>query len=81
MALNGVNAPLAMVGQDAIWLDVFVTDFVRAGQALSHRHSVNTKDPRWSLQPPPTPRNGGVRATSISVPLSSWLVARYVHSC
>lgn len=55
MALNGVNAPLAMVGQDAIWLDVFVTDFVRAGQALSHRHSVNTKDPRWSLQPPPHP--------------------------
>lgn len=32
-----------MVGQDAIWLDVFVTDFVRAGQALSHRHSVNAK--------------------------------------
>lgn len=27
MALNGVNAPLAMVGQDAIWLDVFVEDF------------------------------------------------------
>ena len=27
MALNGVNTPLAMVGQDAIWLDTFVTDF------------------------------------------------------
>lgn len=81
MALNGVNAPLAMVGQDAIWLDVFVTDFVRAGQALSHRHSVNAKTLTVTTAPPKTPRNGGVRATSISVPLSSWLVARYVHSC
>lgn len=52
MALNGVNAPLAMVGQDAIWLDVFVTDFVRAGQALSHRHSVNTKTLTVTTAPP-----------------------------
>ena len=27
MALNGINAPLAMIGQDAVWLDVFVNDF------------------------------------------------------
>jgi alpha-N-acetylglucosaminidase len=27
MALNGVVNPLAMVGQDAIWLDTFVEDF------------------------------------------------------
>ena len=27
MALNGVLNPLAMVGQDALWLDTFVQDF------------------------------------------------------
>ena len=27
MALNGVVNPLAMVGQDALWLETFATDF------------------------------------------------------
>ena len=59
MALNGVNAPLAMVGQDAIWLDVFVADFVRAGQALSHRHSVNAKTLTVTTAPPHPPQRRG----------------------